>query len=325
MEQGKEVSAEDDDANAGPSCDAHAPSDEMRCGFVAIIGAPNAGKSTLVNLLVGTKVTIVSRKVQTTRTPVRGIVMAGNSQLVLIDTPGIFAPRRRLDRAMVGAAWGGAGDADAVVLLVDAARGIDDDVRRIIDKLKETGIKPFVALNKIDRLRDKAELLPLATKLTEELDPQGVYFIAAINGSGVDDLKAALGDAMPIGPWHYPADDVSDLPLRMLAAELTREKIYDRLHQEIPYAITVETSSWKELRNKSVRIEQTIFVERESQKKIVVGKGGEAIKQVSAETRAELAEIIGQPVHLFLFVKVRQNWADDPARYREMGLDYPKE
>lgn len=316
---------DEDAGHTGKAPDAQASGDETRCGFVAIIGAPNAGKSTLVNLLVGTKVTIVSRKVQTTRTPVRGIVMAGNSQLVLIDTPGIFAPRRRLDRAMVGAAWGGAGDADAVVLLVDAARGIDDDVRRIIDKLKETGSKPFVALNKIDRLRDKAELLPLATKLTEELDPRGVFFIAAINGSGVEALKEALGEAMPVGPWHYPSDDVSDLPLRMLAAELTREKIYDRLHQELPYAITVETSSWKELRNNSVRIEQTVFVERESQKKIVVGKGGEAIKQVSAETRAELAEIIGHPVHLFLFVKVRQNWADDPARYREMGLDYPKE
>ncbi len=312
---------EREEAAGGPPSEV----DEPRCGFVAIIGAPNAGKSTLVNQLVGTKVTIVSRKVQTTRTPVRGIVMAGTSQLVLIDTPGIFEPRRRLDRAMVGAAWGGAGDADAIVLLIDAARGIDADVRRIIDRLKETGIKPFVALNKVDRMSDKADLLPLATALTEELDTIGIYFIAAINGNGVEDLKQALGKAMPKGPWHYPEDDVSDLPLRMLAAELTREKIYDRLHQELPYSITVETSDWKELRNKSVRIEQTIFVERESQKKIVVGKGGDAIKQVSAETRAELADIIGQPVHLFLFVKVRENWADDPARYREMGLDFPKD
>lgn len=298
--------------------------DEPRCGFVAIIGAPNAGKSTLVNQLVGTKVTIVSRKVQTTRTPVRGIVMAGNSQLVLIDTPGIFEPRRRLDRAMVGAAWGGANEADAIVLMVDAARGIDADVRRIIDRLKEIGAKPLIALNKVDRLRDKAELLPLATTLTEELDPVGIYFVSALKGEGVEELKQVLGQAMPIGPWHYPEDDVSDLPLRMLAAELTREKIYDRLHQELPYSITVETSDWKELRNKSVRIEQTVYVERESQKKIVVGKSGEAIKQVSSETRAELADIIGQPVHLFLFVKVRENWSDDPARYREMGLDFPK-
>lgn len=316
----------------GASDDAEEPLDQadpmagedMRCGFVAMIGAPNAGKSTLVNQLVGTKVTIVSRKVQTTRTPVRGIVMAGNSQLVLIDTPGIFEPRRRLDRAMVGAAWGGASEADAIVLLVDAARGIDDDVRRIIDRLKELRVKPLIALNKVDRLKDKAALLPLAKALTGELDPVGIYFISAMNGDGVEGLKEALGEAMPEGPWHYPEDDVSDLPMRMLAAELTREKIYDRLHQELPYAITVETSDWKELRNKSVRIEQTVYVERESQKKIVVGKAGETIKQVSSETRAELAEIIGQPVHLFLFVKVRENWSDDPARYREMGLEFPK-
>jgi GTPase len=298
--------------------------DAPRCGFVAIIGAPNAGKSTLVNQLVGTKVTIVSRKVQTTRTPVRGIVMVDNSQLILIDTPGIFEPRRRLDRAMVGAAWGGAADADAIVLLVDAVKGIDADVRRIIEKLKETKVKPIIALNKVDRLSDKAALLPLASALTEELAPESMHFVSAINGDGVDGLKEALGAMMPEGPWHYPEDDVSDLPLRMLAAELTREKIYDRLHQELPYSITVETSDWKELRNKSIRIEQTVFVERESQKKIVVGKGGSSIKQVSAETRAELAEIIGQPVHLFLFVKVRENWSDDPARYREMGLDFPK-
>lgn len=299
-------------------------SPNMRCGFVAIIGAPNAGKSTLVNQLVGTKVTIVSRKVQTTRTPIRGIVMAGDSQLILIDTPGIFAPRRRLDRAMVGAAWGGAEDADAVVLLIDAAAGVDDDVRRIIDKLKEAAVSPIVVLNKVDRLADKARLLPLATELTNELSADAVYFVSALNGDGVEELKSALGEKVPVGPWHYPADDVSDLPLRMLAAELTREKIYDRLHQELPYAITVETTDWKELRNKTVRVEQTIYVERDSQKKIVIGKGGSAIKQVSSETRAELTEIVGQPVHLFLFVKVRENWADDPARYREMGLDYPK-
>lgn len=295
-----------------------------RCGFVAIIGSPNAGKSTLVNQLVGTKVTIVSRKVQTTRTPVRGIVMAGDAQLILIDTPGIFEPRRRLDRAMVGAAWGGAGDADAIVLLIDAARGIDDDVRRIMDRLKEDGIHPIVALNKIDRVSDKAELLPVATLITNELQPEEIHFVSATTGDGVEELKQALAKAMPLGPWHYPEDDVSDLPLRMLAAELTREKIYDRLHQELPYSITVETSDWKELRNKSVRIEQTIYVERDSQKKIVIGKNGEAIKKVSAETRAELADIIGHPVHLFLFVKVRENWSDDPARYREMGLEFPK-
>jgi len=296
----------------------------QRCGFVAIIGAPNAGKSTLVNRLVGAKVSIVSRKVQTTRMQVRGIVMDGDSQIILIDTPGIFEPKRRLDRAMVGAAWGGTEDADAVVLLIDAQRGIDEDVRRIMDRLIQTKTRPIIALNKVDRLTDKAALLPLAETLTEELDPVDTHFIAALNGDGVNDLKAALAAKMPEGPWHYPDDDISDLPMRMMAAELTREKIYDRLHQELPYAITVETTDWKELRNKSVRIEQTIFVERDSQKKIVVGKGGSAIKQVSAESRGELARIIGQPVHLFLFVKVRENWADDPARYREMGLDFPK-
>jgi GTP-binding protein Era len=297
---------------------------ETRCGFVAIIGAPNAGKSTLVNQLVGTKVTIVSRKVQTTRMPIRGIAMAGDSQLILIDTPGIFEPRRRLDRAMVGAAWSGAQDADAIVLLIDAAAGVDDDTLRIIDKLKEAGVRPIVVFNKVDRMSDKARLLPLANDLTSKLATEGVYFVSALKGDGVEELKSALGERMPAGPWHYPADDVSDLPLRMLAAELTREKIYDRLHQELPYSITVETTDWIELRNKTVRVEQTIFVERDSQKKIVIGKGGAAIKQVSSETRAELSEIVGQPVHLFLFVKVRENWADDPARYREMGLDFPK-
>ena len=296
-----------------------------RCGFVAIIGAPNAGKSTLVNRLVGTKVTIVSRKVQTTRTPVRGIFMSGPAQIVLIDTPGIFAPRRRLDRAMVGAAWSGAHDADAIVFLIDAARGLDDEARAILNELK--GVRPpvYVALNKVDRLAEKAALLALASKIQEELGPKEIFFISALDGTGVDDLRATLAATMPEGPWHYPPDDVSDLPMRLLAAELTREKIYDRLHQELPYAITVETTDWKNLRNGSVRIEQTVFVERDSQKKIVLGKGGSLIKQVSQETRHELAEILEQPVHLFLFVKVRENWADDPARYREMGLEFPKD
>ncbi|MBU2531654.1 MAG: GTPase Era [Alphaproteobacteria bacterium] len=297
---------------------------ETRCGFIAIIGAPNAGKSTLVNQLVGTKITIVSRKVQTTRMPVRGIVMAGNAQLILIDTPGIFEPRRRLDRAMVGAAWGGTDDADAIVFLIDAARGLDDDTRRILAKLKTSRTKTIVAFNKVDRVADKAALLPIAKELTEELQPHDVHFISALDGDGVDGLKQTLAGLVPPGPWHYPEDDVTDLPLRLLAAELTREKIYNRLHQELPYAITVETTDWKELRNKSVRIEQTVYVERESQKKIVIGKNGSSIKQVSSETRAELSDIIGQPVHLFLFVKVRENWADDPARYREMGLEFPK-
>jgi GTP-binding protein Era len=296
-----------------------------RCGFVAIIGAPNAGKSTLVNRLVGTKVTIVSRKVQTTRTPVRGIFIVGETQIVLIDTPGIFAPRRRLDRAMVGAAWSGANDADAIVFMIDAARGIDAEAKAILEVLKTVRSPIYIALNKVDRLDDKAALLALADKVRTEIEPKEFFFISALDGDGVDELKATLAGDMPEGPWHYPADDVSDLPMRLLAAELTREKIYDRLHQELPYAITVETTDWKTLRNGSVRIEQTIYVERDSQKKIVLGKGGSLVKQVSQETRLELADILEHPVHLFLFVKVRENWADDPRRYREMGLEFPKD
>lgn len=304
-----------------------APSTEAatRCGFVAIIGAPNAGKSTLVNRLVGTKVTIVSRKVQTTRMAVRGIFVRGATQIVLIDTPGIFAPRRRLDRAMVGAAWSGAHDADAIVFLIDAARGLDDEARAILAKLKDVKAPVYVALNKVDRLAEKSALLALAGEIRDGLAPKEIFFISALDGDGVEDLKQTLAEEMPEGPWHYPPDDVSDLPMRLLAAELTREKIYDRLHQELPYAITVETTDWKSLRNGSVRIEQTIFVERDSQKKIVLGKGGRLVKQVSQETRQELADILEQPVHLFLFVKVRENWANDPQRYREMGLEFPKE
>ena len=296
----------------------------QRCGFAAIIGAPNAGKSTLVNQLVGTKVTIVSRKVQTTRTPVRGIFVVGDSQVVLIDTPGIFEPRRRLDRAMVSAAWDGATDADMVVLLVDAVRGIDDEISQLLDRLAASRLPKILVMNKVDRIEDKTALLTLATAILERVTFDDTFMISATTGDGVNGLRDHLAGAMPIGPWHYPKDDVSDLPLRLLAAELTREKIYDRLHQELPYAITVETTDWKTLRNQSVRIEQTIFVERDSQKKIVLGKGGAAIKAISAETRTELAEIVGQPVHLFLFVKVRENWADDPERYREMGLEFPK-
>lgn len=304
-----------------------APSTEAatRCGFVAIIGAPNAGKSTLVNRLVGTKVTIVSRKVQTTRMAVRGIFVRGETQIVLIDTPGIFAPRRRLDRAMVGAAWSGAHDADAIVFLIDAARGLDDEARAILAKLKDVKAPVYVALNKVDRLAEKSALLALAGEIRDGLAPKEIFFISALDGDGVEDLKQTLAEEMPEGPWHYPPDDVSDLPMRLLAAEVTREKIYDRLHQELPYAITVETTDWKNLRNGSVRIEQTIFVERDSQKKIVLGKGGRLVKQVSQETRQELADILEQPVHLFLFVKVRENWANDPQRYREMGLEFPKE
>lgn len=296
----------------------------VRCGFVAIIGAPNAGKSTLVNQLVGAKVSIVSRKVQTTRMMVRGLVVVNNSQIVLVDTPGIFKPQKRLDRAMVQAAWSGASDADYIVVLIDALRGVDEDVARIITRLKETDIPLMLALNKVDQISNKAQMLPLVEEVARELEFQQTFMLSALNGDGVEALRNTLAGQMPEGPWHFPSDDISDLPMRLLAAEITREKIYDRLHQELPYAITVETGQWQDFKNKSVRIEQTIFVEQESQKKIVIGKGGQTIKAISAQARAELADIIGHPVHLFLFVKVRRNWADDPERYRELGLEFPE-
>ncbi len=294
-----------------------------RCGFVTIIGAPNAGKSTLVNLLVGTKVSIVSRKVQTTRTQIRGIAIEGASQLVFVDTPGIFAPRRRLDRAMVDAAWSGTSDADVIVLLVDAVKGRDSEVDAIIAKLKGTGTPVFLALNKVDKLKNKADLLALSQSIMADVACAEVFMLSALTGDGVAALREKLAARMPTGPWHYPEDDVSDLPLRLLAAEITREKIYDRLHQELPYAIAVETTSWEERRDKSVRIEQTIYVERESQRSIVLGKGGQTIKAISTAARAELCEITETTVHLFLFVKVKENWSDDPERYRDLGLTFP--
>jgi GTPase len=296
---------------------------ETRCGFIAVIGAPNAGKSTLVNTLVGAKVAIVSRKVQTTRSTLRGIAVEGASQLVFIDTPGIFAPRRRLDRAMVEAAWGGAGDADQVLLVIDAAKGIDEDVERILGKLEGADARPLLALNKIDRVK-KPELLDLASALNARVAFAATFMISALNGDGVSDLKAHLARSAAPGPWHYPPDEISDAPLRVLAAEVTREKIYDRLHDELPYQAAVETTAWQEQKN-GVRIEQTIIVERDSQKRIVLGKGGSMIKQLSTEARKELTRILARPVHLFLFVKVRENWGDDPARYRDLGLMFPKE
>jgi GTPase len=295
-----------------------------RCGFVAIIGAPNAGKSTLVNTLVGAKVSIVSHKVQTTRVPIRGIAMAGHAQLILVDTPGIFQPRRRLDRAMVDAAWGGAGDADRIVLLVDAAKGIDADTKAIVERLTQTQIPIVLALNKLDRLDSTGRLLDLTAALTGRLTFEKTFMISALTGDGVGDLKAYLAEKVPVGPWHYPEDDLSDAPLRLLAAELTREKIYKYLHDELPYSITVETSQWTDLKKKGVRIEQTIFVERDSQKRIALGHKGETIKKISMESRHDLSEILERTVHLFVFVKVRENWADDPERYREMGLQFPK-
>lgn len=299
--------------------------ENKRFGFVAVVGAPNAGKSTLVNALTGTKVAIVSHKVQTTRTPIRGIAIAGVSQLVFIDTPGIFAPRRRLDRAMVGAAWTTASDADLVLLVVDAARAVDENVVALAQGLKAVPHPCLLVLNKIDRLTEKDRLLSLAASLSEHAPFAAVFMISATTGNGVNALRDDLARRVPQGPWHYPEDEVSDVPMRVLAAEITREKIYHRLHQELPYESTVETDSWKELKDGSVRIEQTVFVERDSQKSIVLGAGGQTIKQISSESRTELAEILERPVHLFLFVKVRENWTSDPARYREMGLEFPKD
>jgi GTP-binding protein Era len=296
----------------------------QRCGFVAVIGAPNVGKSTLVNAMVGSKVTIVSPKVQTTRTVIRGIAIEGQSQLIFVDTPGIFAPRRRLDRAMVAVAWNGAQEADIVALLVDAKRGLDDETSAIVDKLCETPAAKILVVNKVD-LVDKPSLLGLVSAANERMKFDATFMVAALSGYGVADVKRWLAAHVPAGPWHYPEDQISDAPMRALAAEITREKIYLRLHQELPYRSTVETEQWKELRDGSVRIEQTIFVERESQRKIVLGKDGQAIRAIGSEARKEIAQLIDKPVHLFLFVKVREGWADDPARYREMGLEFPRD
>ena len=297
---------------------------QTRCGFIALIGAPNAGKSTLINALVGAKVSIVSRKVQTTRALVRGIAIVGEAQLVLMDTPGIFVPKRRLDRAMVTTAWGGASDADIVVLLIDARKGVDDEAASILGKLAEVRQPKVLVLNKVD-VADKPALLALAQKIGAQAKFDATFMLSALTGDGVDDLKKWLAEHSPVGPWHYPEDQISDAPMRALAAEITREKLFNRLHQELPYQATVETESWKELRGGDVRIEQTIYVERESQRKIVLGKGGATIKAIGAEARKEIAELSEQKVHLFLFVKVREGWGDDPERYRQMGIEFPKE
>jgi GTP-binding protein Era len=303
--------------------EANGPGD-TRCGFVALIGAPNVGKSTLVNALVGSKVTIVSRKVQTTRALIRGIAIEGKSQIVLVDTPGIFAPKRRLDRAMVSTAWSGAHDADLVCVLLDAKSGLDDEADGILAKAAGVDHDKLLVLNKID-LVPREKLLALAQAANERLKFAHTFMISALSGDGVGDLLKSLAATVPPGPFLYPEDQMSDAPMRQLAAEITREKIFRQLHQELPYQSTVETDIWTERKDKSVRIEQTIFVERESQRKIVLGKGGSAIKSIGAESRKELAEILGVPVHLFLFVKVRENWGDDPDRYRQMGLEFPKE
>jgi GTP-binding protein Era len=294
-----------------------------KAGFVALIGAPNAGKSTLLNSLVGSKVSIVSRKVQTTRALVRGIAIEGVAQIVFVDTPGIFKPKRRLDRAMVTSAWGGAGDADVIALLLDVRKGIDEEADAILDKLPELKRPKVLILNKID-LIERSKLLEMAAKLNEKVPFAHTFMISALKGDGIQTLKRQLAEMMPEGPWLYPEDQISDAPLRMLAAEITREKIYERLHEELPYQSTVETDQWQQRPDGSVRIEQTVFVERDSQRKIVLGKGGQTIKAIGQAARKEIAEIAEAPVHLFIFVKVRENWSDDPERYREMGLEFPR-
>lgn len=308
---------------------------QQKAGFAAIIGAPNAGKSTLVNRLTGTKVSIVTQKVQTTRFPVRGIALYGDAQIVLVDTPGIFSPRRRLDRAMVASAWGGADEADAVVHLVDAASHIAaqgkegtpadrrsaEDTETIISALKESGKKVILALNKIDGMR-RDTLLALSQELFETGVYSEVFMISALSGDGVDDLGRRLAEMMPEGPWLYPADQSADVPMRVLAAEITREKVYLRVHEELPYSAAVETTSFEERPDGSARIEQTIYVERDSQRPIVLGKGGQTLKWIGQKAREELTELLDRPVHLFLTVKVDPKWQDSRALYAQFGLDY---
>jgi GTP-binding protein Era len=295
-----------------------------RCGFIALIGAPNAGKSTLLNALVGSKVSIVSRKVQTTRALIRGIAIEAQAQLIFVDTPGIFSPRRRLDRAMVTTAWTGAHEADLVGVLIDARNGIEDEAEDILRRLDDVKTPRVLILNKIDVV-PKENLLTLAKDANAAAKFETTFMVSALTGDGVGDLKTWLAQRVPHGPWLYPADQVSEAPMRQLAAEVTREKLFERLHQELPYHSTVETDVWKELRRGDVRIEQTIYVERESQRKIVLGKGGQTIKAIGEAARKEIAEIADAKVHLFLFVKVREKWGDDPERYRAMGLEFPKE
>jgi len=292
-----------------------------RCGYVALIGAPNAGKSTLLNLLVGRKLAIVTPKPQTTRTRLLGIALEGSAQIVYVDTPGIFAPRRRLDRAMVAAAWSGAEDADETVLLVDAARGFDPDTRRILDRLVARDRKSILALNKIDLVR-RESLLGLAEALAREGRFDPVFMISGRTGDGVDKLKRHLAAAMPEGPWLFPEDQLSDATERLIAAEVTREQIFLQLRDELPYGSTVETERWEDRKDSSVRIEQVIFVQRPSQRAIVLGEGGQRIKTIGARARAELEHMLDRRVHLFLFVKVRENWVDDRERYTALGLDY---
>ena len=294
-----------------------------RAGFVAVIGAPNAGKSTLVNALVGQKVAIVSPKAQTTRARLLGIAIHASSQILLVDTPGIFEPRRRLDRAMVAAAWGGAGDADLILLVVDPVDGLNREVERIISGLAKREHPLWIALNKVDAVK-KPKLLELSLKLTERLNADKVFMISAANGEGVPDLKLALAQAMPEGPWLYPEDEVSNATDRMIAAELTREQLYNQLHQELPYASAIETESWEDRADGSTVIHQQIFVERDSQKAIVIGKGGSRLRTIGERARAEISEHLGRKVHLFLHVKVNPRWGEDRALYEDIGLEWSK-
>jgi GTP-binding protein Era len=303
--------------------DVHTQDGNTSCGFVALIGAPNAGKSTLLNGLVGSKVSIISHKVQTTRALIRGIAVEGQSQLIFVDTPGIFSPRRRLDRAMVTTAWSGAHEADLVGVLIDSRKGLDEEAESILAGLGDVKPPKLLILNKVDVVAKEA-LLDLAKAANAAAKFEATFMVSALTGDGVADLKVWLAQRVPPGPWLYPPEQMSDAPIRQLAAEITREKLFERLHQELPYHSTVETESWKELRAGDIRIEQTIYVERESQRKIVLGKGGQTIKAIGEAARREIAEIVEAKVHLFLFVKVREGWGEDPERYRAMGLEFPK-
>jgi GTPase len=301
---------------------------ETRCGFVALIGAPNAGKSTLINALVGEKVSIVTRKAQTTRSTVRGVLTRGEAQIVLVDTPGLFEPKRRLDKAMVASAWAAAADADARALIVDARKeaaeaGLTAETEAILKPLGRIGKPKLLVLNKID-LIERPKLLEIAARLNAALPFDETFMISALTGDGVDRLVARLAELIPAGPWLYPEDQIAEAPIRSLAAEITREKLIERLHDELPYQATVETDSWKDLNDGSARVEQTIFVTRESHRRIVLGEGGRTIKAIGAAARNDIAEAHGSNVHHFLHVNVRENWLDDPERYRAMGLEFPK-
>lgn len=320
-EEAAEAETTGDKAYGAGGRNGTAGGEPSRCGFVALLGAPNAGKSTLTNNFVGSKVSIVSPKAQTTRTTVKGIGIWGNTQIIFLDTPGIFKPKRRLDRAMVASAWGGVGDADITALVVDAKRGFDDETRAIIAKLKENKIPAVLVLNKVDLVSGET-LLQLCAALNDAYAFAETFMVSALNGKGVDDFYDYLAAHLPESPWYYPEEQMSDLPLKLLAAEIVREKLFLYLRQEVPYALTVEPELWERRADNSVRAEMTIYVERDSQKQIVLGRGGAMIKKIGQAARRELEELLEDRIHLFLFVKVRENWGDDPARYADWNLDY---